>query len=71
MSSSYLTKEEDLIYQLETLANYEPEDLDYPVFEVGYANELGSECFAEVCCVQLATEVLELIKQLKEDNNEH
>ena len=51
--------------QLETLSTYEPVDLDYPEFEVSYENKDGSEVFATVCCVDLATNTLELINRLK------
>ncbi len=61
-----LTKNENIVYQLETLASYEPEDLDNPEFEVAYESLDGSEPFATVCCVKLASQLLELIRQYKE-----
>jgi hypothetical protein len=60
-----LTKNENIIYQLETLASYEPDDLDNPEFEVAYELLDGSEPFATVCCIDLATRVLALIKELE------
>ena len=65
MSDETLTKDENIIYQLETLSTYEPVDLDYPEFDVLYENKDGSEGFATVCCVDLAASTLELINRLK------
>ena len=62
--SNELNEKENIIYQLETLASYEPSDLDHPEFEVGYEDGNGNEGFATVCCIDLAVKVLELIKQL-------
>ncbi len=62
--SNELTKNENIIYQLETLASYEPDDLDHPEF-VAYENDKGHEGFATVCCIDLAQRVLELIKELE------
>ena len=63
--SDTLTKNENIIYQLETLASYEPADLDNPEFEVGYEDESGNEGFATVCCIDVATKALLLIEQLQ------
>ena len=63
--SNVLTKNENIIYQLETLASYEPDDLDNPEFEVGYEDGKGHEGFLSVCCIDLAERVLELIKELE------
>jgi len=62
--SNELNKKENIIYQLETLASYEPSDLDHPEFEVAYEDGNGNEGFATVCCIDLAEKVLELIKEL-------
>jgi hypothetical protein len=62
-----LTKTENLKYQLEALASYEPADIDNPEFEVGYEDEGGNEGFATVCCVDVATRALERIKELELD----
>jgi len=62
--SNVLNEKENIIYQLETLASYEPSDLDHPEFEVGYEDGKGNEGFATVCCIDLAVKALELIKQL-------
>lgn len=63
--NNFLSKKEDLIYQLETLASYEPEDIDNPEFEVAYEDKNGNEGFASVCCVNLAERLLVLIKELE------
>jgi len=63
--SNELTKNENIIYQLETLASYEPDDLDYPEFEVGYEDSNGNEGFAAICCIDLAKRLLILIKELE------
>jgi len=60
-----LNKIQNLIYELETLASYEPEDLDNPEFEIAYENESGLEGFATVCCVDLAKRSLEMIKDIE------
>ena len=60
-----LTKSEDLKYQLESLASYEPSDIDNPEFEVGYEDNNGNEGFATVCCVDVAKRALERIKELE------
>ncbi len=62
-----LTKSEDLKYQLESLASYEPSDIDNPEFEVGYGDINGNEGFATVCCVDVAKRALEHIKELELD----
>jgi len=67
--SELLTKNENIIYQLETLASYEPKDLDNPEFDVAYELLDGSEPFATVCCIELATRVLKLIKSLEIKND--
>jgi len=61
-----LTAKENLIYQLETLSSYEPEDLDNPEFDVAYELDSGADTFATVCCIDLAKRTLELIKELSE-----
>tara|TARA_R110000787_G_C13255814_1_gene429911 strand:- start:157 stop:360 length:204 start_codon:yes stop_codon:yes gene_type:complete len=63
--SELMNHKENLIYQLETLASYEPADIDYPSFEVAYEMENGSESFASVCCIDLAEKLLVLIKKLE------
>ena len=60
-----LTKSEDLKYQLETLASYEPSDIDNPEFEVAYENKDGMEGFITVCCVDVAKRALERVKELE------
>ena len=60
-----LNKNENILYQLETLASYEPADIDNPEFDVGYESESGAEGFATVCCIKLASQSLELIEQYK------
>ena len=66
MSDQTLTKNENIIYQLETLASYEPDDLDNPEFDVAYETKEGADAFATVCCVDMATRTLDLIKEIKE-----
>ena len=65
MIDSALSPEENLRYQLETLASYEPKDLDNPEFDVAYEHEGGSEHFAAVCCIDVASRALERIKELE------
>ncbi len=62
--SNELTREENIIYQLETLASYEPRDLDNPEFEVCYEMPTGEESFSTVCCVELASRTLREIREL-------
>jgi len=62
---SELTRDENIIYQLESLASYEPDDLDNPEFEVGYEDKEGNEGFATICCVDIATRSLLLIERLQ------
>ena len=61
-----LTKSENLKYQLDTLASYEPADLDNPEFDVCYEDGSGNEGFATVCCVDIARSSLERIKELEQ-----
>ena len=55
----------NLKYQLETLASYEPEDIDHPEFEVVYESDSGVECGIEVCCIELAQRSLARIVELE------
>lgn len=65
--SEIMTKDENIIYQLETLASYDPKDLDSPEFEVAYESSCGTEQFSTVCCVELAKKAIELIERLRND----
>ena len=65
--NEFLTIDENIIYQLETLASYEPDDLYDPEFEVMYEYTEIYEGFVTVCCVDLAKRTLDLIKRLKEN----
>lgn len=65
-----LTKSEDLKYQLESLASYEPSDLDNPEFEVGYADKNDNEGFVTVCCIDVAKRALDKIKEVEQENSE-
>lgn len=60
-----LTESENLKYQLESLASYEPSDIDNPEFEVGYEAEDGTEGFATVCCINVAKQALDRINNLE------
>ena len=60
-----MNKSENLKYQLESLASYEPSDLDNPEFEVGYQDDVGNEGFATVCCVDIAQKALDKINSLE------
>jgi len=60
-----MDENQNLKYQLDTLASYEPSDIDNPEFEVAYENESGCECFATVCCIDVAQRSLERIKALE------
>ena len=65
-----MTKEEILLYELQTLASYEPADLDYPTMEVAYENAAGHEGFIEVCLVDLGRRALaNLEKELEKAND--
>ena len=64
MSEQNLTKDENIIYQLETLASYEPDDLDNPEFDVAYELDGGEDTMATVCCIDMATRTLKLITEL-------
>ena len=64
MSEQNLTKDENIIYQLETLASYEPDDLDNPEFDVAYETKEGADTMATVCCIDMATRTLKLITEL-------
>ena len=61
-----LTESENLKYQLESLASYEPSDLDNPEFDVGYEDNNSNECFATVCCIDVAKRALERINELEQ-----
>ena len=56
----------NLKYKLETLASYDPADIDDPVFEVCYESDDGADGFIDVCCVRLAREALDRIEELEE-----
>ena len=60
-----MNKNKTLKYELETLASYTPEDLDYPVFEVGYEDDQGNEGFATTCCIDVAERSLSRIRELE------
>lgn len=60
-----LTESEDLKYQLETLASYEPDDLDNPEFDVGYETTDGREGYLTVCCLDVANRALVRINELE------
>ena len=60
-----MDKNENLKYQLETLASYQPEDLDNPEFEVAYETVSGCDGFDTVCCIDVAGRSLERIKALE------
>lgn len=61
-----LTKDEDLKYQLATLTSYEPNDLDYPEFEVFYSDLDGNDGSVGVCCIDVAERALDRIKALEQ-----
>jgi hypothetical protein len=65
-----MSVEENIKYQLETLASYEPSDLDNPEFEVGYENEAGNEGFLTVCCIDLAKRTIDRIEYLEAKNKD-
>jgi len=56
---------EHIKYQLETLADYCPEDLGNPEIEVLYETEKGCESFLTVCCIDLAERSLRRIRELE------
>ena len=59
---------ENIKYQLEALASYDPCDIDNPDFEAVYEDESGNEGFATICCIDLAKRSGELISQLEAEN---
>jgi hypothetical protein len=65
-----MTESENIKYQLEVLASYEPNDLDNPELEVAYENEAGNEGFLTVCCIDLAKRSIELIEKIEAQANE-
>jgi len=67
MSDQVMTPNENLTYQLETLASYTPEDLDNPVFDVAYEYAGGGEGFAEICCIDVASRALDRISELEKE----
>lgn len=67
--SETLTKEEDLKYQLETLASYETDTLDDCgcEIEVCYENSAGVEGFVTVDLIDLGSRALERIEGLEKE----
>lgn len=65
----FLSKTDDLKYQLETLSLFEPKDIDNPEFEVAYESNGGEESFATVCCIELAQRALKRIVTLENQIN--
>lgn len=66
-----LTESEDLLYQLDTLASHEPDDLDNPEFEVAYEDNDGREGFLTVCCIDLSNRAAKRIRELEAQLAEH
>ena len=60
-----LDNNDTLKYQLETLANCQPRDIDNPEFEVVYKTHEGHDYFAAVCCIELAYRSLARIVELE------
>lgn len=56
-------------YELDTLAAYEAEDLDYPVMDVAYETESGGDHWDTVCLVAMAERVGVQINKLVEKND--
>lgn len=67
-NESAMNKNEDLKYQLETLASFEQGDLDDSEFDVGYEVD-GLEGFATVCSIELASRAVARIKELEQEND--
>ena len=63
--SEQLNKNQNLLYQLETLASYAPSDLDYPEMEVGYEHENGADWFQTVCLIEVGKKALARIVELE------
>ena len=61
-----MTKDETLLYELETLASHDPEDLDYPEIEVFYEDSEGRECSETICVIKLAKKASNRIAELLE-----
>tara|TARA_R110001606_G_scaffold282969_1_gene431550 strand:+ start:1443 stop:1691 length:249 start_codon:yes stop_codon:yes gene_type:complete len=55
----------NLKYQLETLASYEPGDIDNPEFEVIYESDSGGSGCIDICCIELAQRSLARIVELE------
>lgn len=59
-----MTKDEILLYELEVLVSYEPDDLDNPEVEVYYEDAHGNEGSINVCVVELATRARKRLSEL-------
>ena len=62
-----LDNNDTLKFQLETLANCQPSDIDNPEFEVVYKTNEGHDYFSTVCCIELAYRSLERIVELERE----
>lgn len=54
-------------YELMTLAQYSPEDLDHPIMEVAYETPQGADAFQTVCLVDMAERAHKEFVKLQED----
>ena len=63
--SKVFTPEENLKYQLETLASYDKCDIDDHLFEVMYENGDGFEMSSSVSVVDIASEAVRRIENLE------
>ncbi len=61
-----MNNNEILMYELEDLASYNPEDIDNPEIEVCYENaETGADHFQTLCLVDLGTRALSRLRELE------
>lgn len=62
-----MTKDEILMYELECLASYEPEDLDYPHIVVCYEDTFGNDHSVDIYLVEMANRLKVRFAELLEE----
>ncbi|MCP4441987.1 MAG: hypothetical protein GY810_24015 [Aureispira sp.] len=61
-----MNNNEILMYELEDLASYNPEDIDNPIIEVCYEHaETGADHFQTLCLVDLGQRALSRLRELE------
>lgn len=64
------TKDDNLLYKLETLAGYDSNDIEDDDFEYVYENETGGDSWRTGSIVDVAEQSVELIKRQDSEINE-